>query len=118
GHGDSLEAAERGAEASEAVCDFVDRRPERVCERGGAERVVDVVEPRQGQLDPSCSVWKRQRERRTLEAATLDRACDDVERGPRVAATRAAVVAEVADVRCRVDVRRAATDAVLRVGGV
>ena len=43
---------------------------------------------------------------------------DDVERRPRVAASRAAVVAEMADVGRGVLVRRAAADAPLRVGRV
>ena len=59
-----------------------------------------------------------ERERRAVEAVQLDLACDDVERRTRVAAVRAAVVAEMPDVRGGVVVRRAAAQAVLRVGRV
>ena len=55
--------------------------------------------------DPSGVV---ERERRAVEAVQLDLARGDVERRPRVAAVRAAVVAEVPDVRGRVVVGRAA----------
>ena len=46
----------------------------------------------------------------------LDLPGDDVERRPRVTALRAPVVAEMADVGGRILVRRAAAQAVLRVG--
>jgi hypothetical protein len=53
-----------------------------------------------------------------VDAGELDLARDDVELRPRVPAVRAAVVAEVADVRRAIRVRRAAADAPLRVGRV
>ena len=45
---DPLEAAERGAEPLQPGADLLERRAERVRERGRAERVVDVVEARAG----------------------------------------------------------------------
>ena len=115
---DPLEAAERGAEARETRRDLVERRAERPGERGRGERVVDVVEPGKGELDPPRPLGRDEVERRAVEPAQLELPRRDVERRPRVPAGRAAVVAEVADVRGRVVVRRAADDAVLRVGRV
>ena len=48
---DALEPAERGAEAREPGGDLVERRAERLRECRGAERVVDVVEAGQRELD-------------------------------------------------------------------
>ncbi len=59
-----------------------------------------------------------ERERGAVEAVQLDLARRDVEREPRGVAVRAAVVAEMADVGRGVLVRRAADEAVLRVGRV
>ena len=53
-----------------------------------------------------------------VDARELDLPCHDVERRPRVPAVRAPVVAEMADVRGSVLVRRAAADTPLRVGCV
>ena len=81
-------------------------------------RVVDVVEPGQAELHARRTVRRHEVEARRLEAAELDVARGDVELGAAVPADRAAVVAEVTDVRGRELVRRAAANAVLRVGGV
>src|SRR5436305_337247 len=53
-----------------------------------------------------------------FETMQLDGACGDVERGPRVSAVGAAIVAEVPDVGRRVVVRGPAANAVFRVCGV
>ena len=98
--------------------DLVERGAERARERRGAHRVVDVVEARQRELDPARALRHDEVEGRPVEPCELDRPRRHLERRPRVAAVRAAVVAEVPDVRGRVVVRRSAADAVLRVGGV
>src|SRR5207248_1470560 len=59
-----------------------------------------------------------QRERGRLDSAELDLARNHGRLGPRMAAVRTAVVPQVADVDSGVVVRRAAADAVLRVGRV
>ena len=115
---DSLEAAERGAEALQARLDLRQLDPHRLGQRGGRERVVDVVEPGQAQADAGVALGRHEIEGGALEPGQLDVARDDVERRTRVAAVGAAVVAEMADVGRREDVRRAAADAVLRVGRV
>ena len=48
---DALEAPESGAEPLQSCLDVVQRRAERERERGGGERVVDVVEPGHGEPD-------------------------------------------------------------------
>ena len=98
--------------------DLVGRGAERTGEGGGREGVVDVVEARQRQLDPPGSGRRDQVERRAVEPAQLQVPRRNVERRARVAAVRAAVVAQMPDVRRRVVVRMAADYAVLRVGGV
>ena len=117
--GDPLEAAERGAEAAEPGDDVVERGTERArrapprrarcrrCRGPGSASSTRRVPP---------GVTRSKDD--ALEPVQLDGAADDVERRPRVPAGGAAVVAEVADVRRRVLVRRAAAQAVLRVGGV
>ena len=52
---DPLEAAEGGREAAQAGGDLGERQAERERERRGAERVVDVVEAGQRELDPCAS---------------------------------------------------------------
>ncbi len=116
---DALEPAEGGAEAGEPRDDLVERRAERLRERRSGERVVDVVEARASASSTRARSRRRDEiERDPLEAVQLDRAGRDVERGPRVAAVRAAVVAEVPDVGGAVVIGRPAADAVLRVGRV
>src|ERR1700745_504172 len=87
-------------------------------QRRGADRVVDVVEAGKLELDVPRGIGELEVERDPLEAVQLDRAGGDVEGRACVSALVAAVVAEVADVRGRVDIRSAAADAVLRVGRV
>ena len=65
---DPLEPAEGGAEAREPTGDLVERRSQRAGERGCGERVVDVVEPGQGQLDPPRPLRRDEVERRAVEA--------------------------------------------------
>ncbi len=92
--------------------------PSAAGERGGGERVVDVVEAGKRELDPPRALGGDEVEGGPLEPGELDRPSRHLERRPGVAAGGAAVVAEVPDVGGRVLVRRAAPDAVLRVGGV
>ena len=116
---DALEASERRPAARSPVDDLVGRGAERAGERRGGERVVDVVEAgkrRSGRArDPSG---------RTRSNDVASSPCSstvagaDLERRPRVPARGAAVVPEMPDVGGRVVVRRAAAEAVLRVGGV
>ena len=117
---DPLEAAERRGEALEpGRRSRPSEAPSALRERGGGDRVVDVVEAGEAQPHaprPARAVASVKRD--AVEPVELDRARDDVERRPRVPAGRAAVVAEVADVRGGVVVRRPAADAVLRVGRV
>ena len=92
---------------------------ERAGERRGRDRVVDVVEPgqaraRSGAIPPASRASNAARSnpcREISRAATSSG-------GRCVVAARTAVVAEVADVRGGVVVRRATADAVLRVGSV
>ena len=77
---DPLEAPERGAEAGEAVDDLIGRRAERPRERRRAERVVDVVEAGERQLDASRPVGSDEVEGGALEAVQSHGAGDDVER--------------------------------------
>ena len=100
-------------ECLQPVMDLVERGTQRPRERGRTERVVDVVEPGDAELDAPRSVGGDQVERDALDPAELDLAGDDVERRAGVAAGRAAVVAEVADVGRRVLVGRSAADAPL-----
>ena len=117
---DPLEAAEGGAEPLER------RRGSRRATRRGTwasggcpERVVDVVEA--GKRQPEAGRRPRAsragtRRRRSPSSSISRRA--HMERRPSVAAGRAAVVAEMADVRGRELVRLPAADAVARVGSV
>ena len=115
---DPLEAPERRAERRETVAHRRRRLPERERDRRGGRGVVDVVEARERQLDVNLSLRGDQPEAGAREPVEVDVARGHVEGRSRVTAVRAAVVAEVADVRGRVCVRRAAADAVLRVGGM
>ena len=116
--GNAFEAAERGAEPGESLGDLVKRRAESLGERRRTDRVVDVVEPGQSELDAPRALRRDEVERGALEAVQLDRPGGHVERRPRVSAVRAVVVAEVADVDRAVVIRRSAAHAVLRVGRV
>ena len=98
--------------------DLVERGTDGPRQGSRAERVVDVVQPRNAELDATRSVGRDQVERDTVDPAELDLAGDDVERGAGMAAGGAAVVAEVADVGRRILVRRSAPDAPDRIGGV
>ena len=69
---DPLEPPERGREPPEARDDLVERHPERERERRCGERVVDVVEPRQRQLDPRLARGRDERERAAVEPVQLD----------------------------------------------
>ncbi len=106
--GDALEPAERGAEASEAGDDLVSSRSQRVRERGGADSVVDVVQPGELELDAPHFARQIEVEGDALECVQLDVAGSDVQLRPGDVAVGAAVVAEVADVRGRVLQRHAA----------
>ena len=106
------------SEMREPGDDVVERHAERQRERRRAERVVDVVEPGQLQLDPARPVGRDEIEGRTLETVQLDGTRYDVERRTCMAAVRACVVTEVPDVGGSIDIRRPAADAVLRIGGV
>ena len=103
---------------SRPAADLLQRRPERLRERGRSERVVDVVEAGEGQPKADAPLRRLERERRRLEPVELDLRRPHLQRGPRVAAGRAAVVAEVADVGGREVVGLAAAHAVAGVGGV
>ena len=116
--GDALEAAERRGETPEARGNLVELRAERAREGRSCDRVVDVVEAGKRELDGTRSVRRVEPERRARESVDHDVPPCYVERWPGVVAARTAVVAEVADIRRGVDVRRAAADAVLRVGRV
>ena len=63
-----LGAAEGGGDGLQACDDVVELDAEAERERGGAERVVDVVEAGEGELDPAAL----QREGGGLDAVELD----------------------------------------------
>src|SRR5205823_9534832 len=105
-------------ERLEPALDLVERGAERPRERGSSQRVVDVVEARNAELDATPSFRRDQVERDALDPLKLDLASDDVERGAPVAAGRATVVAQVPDVGRGVVVGRPAPNAPLRIGGV
>ena len=115
---DALEAPECRAEPLEAGADRLERRPEREAEARRGGRVVDVVEARERELDLDLAARGDEREPGRAEAGQLDVPRDEVELGSGMPARRAAVGAEMADVRSLVLVRRPAADAVLRVGCV
>src|SRR5262249_40552403 len=116
--GDALEAAERRGEALETGRDLVELCPEGAGESGSCDRVVDVVETRQPQLDSPRPLRRVEPERGVLEPVQRDVPRRELETRPRMVAARAPVVAEVADVGGHIVVRRAAADAVLRVRGM
>ena len=107
-------AEKRSSPAAIVVEPHAERAGEGRCRHG----VVDVVEPRQAELDPARAFRRVEPEGGALQPLQVDVPCRYLQRRPLVVAARAAVVPEVADVRGRVDVRRAAADAVLRVGRV
>ena len=115
---DPLEPPEGRAEAREALADLVQRRTERLCERGCADRVVDVVEARERQFDPRRALGSDEVEGRAAEPVQLDRPRANLQLGPSVSARRATVVAEVPDIRRGELVRVPARDAVARIGCV
>ena len=108
-------AARNAASPSTISSSAVPRARQRLRRR---ERVVDVVEPRQRQPQPVLLRARDEVEARRLEPVQLDPARRHVELRAGVPARWAAVVAEMPDVGGGVGVRRAATQAVLRVGGV
>ena len=118
--GDALEAPERGARSARAR-PRSRRAPRRARARAPprATRVVDVVEARASasstRRDPSGV--SRSKAARSSPCSSTSRAATS-SGGRAWSPRRAAVVAEVADVGRGVVVRRAAADAVLRVGGV
>ncbi len=98
-----------------------DRRrvlPSATSKRGRGDGVVDVVEPRERELDRRAAVRRLQSKARAGEPAKLDVTRRHVERRSLVPAGGTAVVAEMSDVRRRVVVRLAAANAVLGVGRV
>ena len=99
-------------------CDRPPAELERGAERGGGERVVDVVEPgqRERDLGSPAGVLSVKRAARTPCRRTSVAVTDGA--GPGLAAAGAVVVAEMAEVDRVEDVRRAAAAAVLGVGGV
>ena len=116
---DPLEAAERGHEPLETLRDLRERRPERTCDRRRCGRVVDVVEAREREPNPRRARRGDEREVRALEAlAARSRVPPPRAAAARGAAGGAAPVAQMADIGRRVLVRRAAVEAVLRVGRV
>src|SRR5262249_5559694 len=112
---DPLEAAERGARRAEARFDLVQPGTELPGEGGRCEGVVHVVEPWEPDPDAPSPLRRDEVERRRFEPLELDRPRGENECRAAVTTGRAAVVAEVADVRCRVGVRCPAAEAVLRV---
>ncbi len=92
--------------------------PEGLRECGGADGVVDVVEPRQRQPDAGAAARRVELEGRAVEAVQLDLTRHDLQRRARVPARRAAVVAEMTDIGRGELVRATAADAVPRVRGV
>jgi hypothetical protein len=116
--GDPLEAAEGGAEALETGPDLLERRAQRMCERCGGERVVDVVEAGERKPDPGRAVRSLELERRRAQPVELDSRRADLERRARVPAGGAAVVTEMADVRRDELVRTPAADAIAGIGRV
>ena len=93
-----------------------DSEPQRRGDRG--ERVVDVVEARQGQLEPCLAVGGRDQRPRASHAEELDLRRRDLGRRSVGAAVRAFVVAQMADEGAGVGVRMPAAAAVLGVVGV
>ena len=108
-----------GRAAWSPVDDLVGRGAERAGERCRRQRVVDVVEAGQRRSGPAACLPAATRSNEVASSP-----CNSTDRAPSWSGGRpwpqrgAAVVAEMADVGGGVDVRRAAAEAVLRVGGV
>ena len=115
---DRLRAPEGGLDRAEPGGDGRQLDAQRQAQGGGPERVVDVVEPGQRQLDAGRALGRAQREGGGADAAQLDRLGGHRGLGAAVAAVGAVVAAEVAHVGGLVDVGVAAAAAVLGVGGV
>ena len=115
---DPLEPSERRTEAREARADVLERRSDGKRQRGGRGGVVDVVEPRQRELDLDRSPGVRSRKRDECSPRSSISVATTSSSGRWWSQRRAAVVAQVPDVDRRVLVRSAAAHAVLRVGGV
>ena len=107
-----------GATAREPRDDRVEPVPQLEAQRRGPERVVDVVEAGERQLDPCRGAVGVQREGGGADPAQLDVAGHDGRLGAPLAAVRAVVAAEVREVDRVVRVGVPAAPAVLRVGGV
>src|SRR4029450_12865915 len=101
--------------ALETGLDVFQRSAERGGRRGGGERVVDVVEARQRQLDGRAAVRGAQVDLRAAHPVQPYALGGDCGVGTRATAVRAAVAAEVAQVDRLVLVRVPAVAAVLRV---
>ncbi len=115
---DALRAAERGPGAFKAGDDPRQRHLQRIRERGGGERVVDVVEAGQGQCNLGLARGCVQREARGPHAFQTHIGGEHRRHRPRLAAGWAVVVAEVAEVDSLEEIGGAAVAAVLGVGGV
>src|SRR5262249_23160864 len=91
---------------------------QRPCERRGRKCVVDVVEPGNAEANGERAFRQLEAEGGRVEPVKLDLARAHEWSGPCVPAARTPVVPQMPDVGGRVVVRRAAANAVLRIGGV
>src|SRR5439155_26853168 len=115
---DALEPAECRCEALQPRNRVFQLRAQGECQRGGSERVVDVVKARNTQADAALAGAGGQREVDAVQAVHLYVTRGDVERRPAMTAGRAPVVAQVTDVGGGVLVGPAAGETPLRVGRV
>ena len=115
---EALRAPEGRLHALQPRQDVLQGDSERTCERCRSERVVDVVEPRQSQRDLSLAVNGAQGEPCGSHAFEPDPRRSERRVGAPLAAPRAVVAAEMAEVDGVEDIRCAASAAVLGVGCV
>ena len=117
-HLDRLDAAEDGGHPLEPGADQLQGDAGAQRRRDRRERVVDVVEAGEGELQLQLALRGADAQRGPRHAAQLDLGGGDVGRRAVRLAARALVVAEVTDERPLVGVGGAAAAAVLRVVGV
>ena len=116
--GDGLHPAERTGEPGQGLSHDAERHAQLERGRGGRDRVVDVVEPRERQPDGELARGRAQLDLRALHSVEPHPGGGHLRPRALAPAVRTAVAAQMAEVDGVVDVGRAAVAAVLGVRGV
>src|SRR5215207_1416354 len=117
-HLNALEAPEGSPETRETRLDVVQSGAQGERKSACGKGVVDVVETRERYAHLAVASGRHEGERRALEPFQPDVVRRDVQGRPRVAAVRAAKLAEVPHVGGRVDIGGTADNAVFGICGV